>query len=101
MMSADRRGIRDKRGWRRDAEVGPPDGAPWYVDHMMFLGYNISIAGPLRGLFDGAGPDPGLLQMHLTTAASAILTGFAFGCFYSLWGFPLSSWLIDRRNAAK
>src|SRR5260370_37496547 len=41
--------------------------------------------------------DPIRVELHLTDRGVAILTGFAFGLFYVVLGFPLS-WLIDRKN---
>jgi MFS family permease len=66
----------------------------WYVLVMMCLVYTLSIAD--RYVVSTV-LDPIRLELHLTDAGVAWLTGAAFGLFYVVLGFPLS-WLIDRRN---
>jgi MFS family permease len=66
----------------------------WYVLIMMCLVYTLSIAD--RYVVSTV-LDPIRLELHLTDRGVAILTGFAFGLFYVVLGFPLS-WLIDRKN---
>jgi MFS family permease len=66
----------------------------WYVLIMMCLVYTLSIAD--RYVVSTV-LDPIRLELHLTDKGVALLTGFAFGLFYVILGFPLS-WLIDRYN---
>jgi predicted MFS family arabinose efflux permease len=66
----------------------------WYVLIIMCLVYTLSIAD--RYVVSTV-LDPIRLELHLTDRGVAILTGFAFGLFYVVLGFPLS-WLIDRKN---
>ena len=66
----------------------------WYVLIMMCLVYTLSIAD--RYVVSTV-LDPIRIELHLTDRGVAILTGFAFGLFYVVLGFPLS-WLIDRKN---
>jgi predicted MFS family arabinose efflux permease len=66
----------------------------WYVLIMMCLVYTLSIAD--RYVVSTV-LDPIRVELHLTDRGVAILTGFAFGLFYVVLGFPLS-WLIDRKN---
>jgi len=68
--------------------------ARWYVLIMMCLVYTLSIAD--RYVVSTV-LDPIRLELHLTDSGVALLTGFAFGLFYVILGFPLS-WLIDRKN---
>ena len=69
----------------------------WYVLIMMCLVYTMSIAD--RYVVSTV-LDPIRIELHLTDFSVAILTGFAFGVFYVILGFPLS-WLIDRYNRRK
>jgi MFS family permease len=69
----------------------------WYVLIMMCLVYTMSIAD--RYVVSTV-LDPIRIDLHLTDFSVAILTGFAFGVFYVILGFPLS-WLIDRYNRRK
>src|SRR5579864_1317846 len=66
----------------------------WYVLIMMCLVYTLSIAD--RYVVSTV-LDPIRIELHLSNAGVAWLTGAAFGVFYILLGFPLS-WLIDRYN---
>ena len=66
----------------------------WYVLIMMCLVYTLSIAD--RYVVSTV-LDPIRVELHLTDRGVAMLTGFAFGLFYVVLGFPLS-WLIDRKN---
>jgi MFS family permease len=66
----------------------------WYVLIMMCLVYTLSIAD--RYVVSTV-LDPIRHDLHLTDFGVALLTGFAFGLFYVVLGFPLS-WLIDRKN---
>jgi predicted MFS family arabinose efflux permease len=66
----------------------------WYVLIMMCLVYTLSIAD--RYVVSTV-LEPIRIELHLTNFGVALLTGFAFGLFYVVLGFPLS-WLIDRRN---
>src|ERR1700737_3683176 len=66
----------------------------WYVLIMVCLVYTLSIAD--RYVVSTV-LDPIRIELHLTDRGVAILTGFAFGLFYVVLGFPLS-WLIDRKN---
>jgi MFS family permease len=66
----------------------------WYVLIMMCLVYTLSIAD--RYVVSTV-LDPIRIELHLTDAGVAWLTGAAFGLFYVVLGFPLS-WLIDRRS---
>jgi MFS family permease len=66
----------------------------WYVLIMMCLVYTLSIAD--RYVVSTV-LDPIRIELHLTDAGVAWLTGTAFGLFYVVLGFPLS-WLIDRRS---
>src|SRR5262249_41715720 len=66
----------------------------WYVLIMMCLVYTLSIAD--RYVVSTV-LDPIRIELHLTDAGVAWLTGVAFGLFYVVLGFPLS-WLIDRKN---
>jgi predicted MFS family arabinose efflux permease len=66
----------------------------WYVLIMMCMVYTLSIAD--RYVVSTV-LEPIRLELHLTNFGVSILTGFAFGLFYILLGFPLS-WLIDRYN---
>ncbi len=66
----------------------------WYVLIMMCLVYTLSIAD--RYVVSTV-LDPIRIELHLTDSGVALLTGFAFGLFYVILGFPLS-WLIDRRS---
>jgi predicted MFS family arabinose efflux permease len=69
----------------------------WYVLIMMCLVYTMSIAD--RYVVSTV-LDPIRHDLHLTDFGVALLTGFAFGLFYVVLGFPLS-WLIDRYNRRK
>ena len=69
----------------------------WYVLIMMCLVYTLSIAD--RYVVSTV-LDPIRVELHLTDKGVALLTGFAFGLFYVILGFPLS-WLIDRYNRRK
>jgi predicted MFS family arabinose efflux permease len=69
----------------------------WYVLIMMCLVYTLSIAD--RYVVSTV-LEPIRLELHLTNLGVALLTGFAFGLFYIVLGFPLS-WLIDRYNRRK
>src|ERR1700739_1436562 len=69
----------------------------WYVLIMMCLVYTLSIAD--RYVVSTV-LEPIPLQLPLTNLGVALLTGFAFGLFYIVLGFPLS-WLIDRYNRRK
>ena len=69
----------------------------WYVLVMMCLVYTLSIAD--RYVVSTV-LDPIRLELHLTDSGVAMLTGFAFGLFYVVLGFPLS-YLIDRYNRRK
>jgi MFS family permease len=69
----------------------------WYVLVMMCLVYTLSIAD--RYVVSTV-LDPIRIELHLSNAGVAWLTGAAFGVFYILLGFPLS-WLIDRYNRRK
>ncbi|HEX4388720.1 MAG TPA: MFS transporter [Steroidobacteraceae bacterium] len=69
----------------------------WYVLIMMCLVYTLSIAD--RYVVSTV-LEPIRVELHLTNFGVSILTGFAFGLFYILLGFPLS-WLIDRYNRRK
>ena len=69
----------------------------WYVLIMMCMVYTLSIAD--RYVVSTV-LEPIRLELHLTNFGVSILTGFAFGLFYILLGFPLS-WLIDRYNRRK
>jgi predicted MFS family arabinose efflux permease len=66
----------------------------WYVLIMMCLVYTLSIAD--RYVVSTV-LEPIRIDLHLTDAGVAWLTGVAFGVFYVLLGFPLS-WLIDRKS---
>jgi predicted MFS family arabinose efflux permease len=66
----------------------------WYVLIMMCLVYTLSIAD--RYVVSTV-LDPIRIELHLSDAGVARLTGVAFGLFYVVLGFPLS-WLIDRKN---
>ena len=66
----------------------------WYVLIIMCLVYTLSIAD--RYVVSTV-LDPIRVELHLTDAGVAWLTGAAFGLFYVVLGFPLS-WLIDRRS---
>src|SRR5690242_16591383 len=66
----------------------------WYVLIMMCLVYTMSIAD--RYVFSTV-LEPIRIDLHLTNFGVALLTGFAFGLFYVILGFPLS-WLIDRKS---
>jgi MFS family permease len=66
----------------------------WYVLIMMCLVYTMSIAD--RYVVSTV-LEPIRLDLHLTNFGVALLTGFAFGLFYVVLGFPLS-WLIDRKS---
>ena len=66
----------------------------WYVLIMMCLVYTLSIAD--RYVVSTV-LDPIRHDLHLTDFGVALLTGFAFGLFYVVLGFPLS-WLIDRKS---
>jgi MFS family permease len=66
----------------------------WYVLIMMCLVYTLSIAD--RYVVSTV-LEPLRLELHLTDSGVAWLTGFAFGLFYVILGFPLS-WLIDRKS---
>jgi len=69
----------------------------WYVLIMMCLVYTLSIAD--RYVVSTV-LEPIRIELHLTNLGVALLTGFAFGLFYIVLGFPLS-WLIDRYNRRK
>lgn len=69
----------------------------WYVLIMMCLVYTMSIAD--RYVVSTV-LDPIRIDLHLTDFTVALLTGFAFGVFYVILGFPLS-WMIDRGNRRK
>jgi MFS family permease len=69
----------------------------WYVLIMMCLVYTLSIAD--RYVVSTV-LEPIRIELHLTDLGVALLTGFAFGVFYVILGFPLS-WLIDRYNRRK
>jgi len=69
----------------------------WYVLLMMCLVYALSIAD--RYVVTTV-LDPIRDELHLSNFGVAVLTGFAFGLFYIILGFPLS-WLIDRYNRRK
>jgi MFS family permease len=66
----------------------------WYVLIMMCLVYTLSIAD--RYVVSTV-LEPIRIDLHLTNFGVALLTGFAFGLFYVVLGFPLS-WLIDRKS---
>jgi predicted MFS family arabinose efflux permease len=66
----------------------------WYVLIMMCLVYTLSIAD--RYVVSTV-LEPIRIDLHLSDAGVAWLTGVAFGVFYVLLGFPLS-WLIDRKS---
>jgi predicted MFS family arabinose efflux permease len=66
----------------------------WYVLIMMCLVYTMSIAD--RYVVSTV-LEPIRIDLHLTNFGVALLTGFAFGLFYVVLGFPLS-WLIDRKS---
>jgi MFS family permease len=69
----------------------------WYVLIMMCLVYTLSIAD--RYVVSTV-LEPIRIELHLSNFGVSVLTGFAFGLFYILLGFPLS-WLIDRYNRRK
>jgi predicted MFS family arabinose efflux permease len=69
----------------------------WYVLIIMCLVYTLSIAD--RYVVSTV-LEPIRIELHLTDLGVALLTGFAFGVFYVVLGFPLS-WLIDRYNRRK
>lgn len=69
-------------------------GERWYVLIMMCLVYTLSIAD--RYVVSTV-LEPIRIDLHLTNFGVALLTGFAFGLFYVVLGFPLS-WLIDRKS---
>ena len=64
----------------------------WYVLIMMCLVYTLSIAD--RYVVSTV-LDPIRLELHLSDAGIAWLTGVALAFFYVILGFPLS-WLIVR-----
>jgi MFS family permease len=66
----------------------------WYVLIMMCLVYTLSIAD--RYVVSTV-LEPIRIDLHLSNLGVALLTGFAFGLFYVVLGFPLS-WLIDRKS---
>lgn len=66
----------------------------WYVLGMMCLVYTLSIADRY---VTSTVLEPIRLELKLSDAGIALLTGPALAWFYVLMGFPLS-WLIDRRN---
>jgi MFS family permease len=83
------------------AAVEPPPGVQsaslaerWYVLSMMCLVYTLSIAD--RYVVSTV-LEPIRIDLHLSNFGVAVLTGFAFGLFYVVLGFPLS-WLIDRKS---
>ncbi len=57
----------------------------WYVLIMMCLVYTLSIAD--RYVVSTV-LDPIRIELHLTDSGVALLTGFAFGLFYVVLGFP-------------
>jgi len=69
----------------------------WYVLIVMCLVYTLSIAD--RYVVSTV-LEPIRIELHLTDLGVALLTGFAFGVFYVILGFPLA-WLIDRYNRRK
>ena len=71
--------------------------ARWYVLIMMCLVYTLSIAD--RYVVSTV-LDPIRIELHLSDAGVAWLTGAAFGLFYVVLGFPLS-YLLDRYNRRK
>ena len=77
-----------------EAGSSPSLAARWYVLVMMCLVYTLSIAD--RYVVSTV-LDPIRVELRLTDAGVAWLTGAAFGVFYVILGFPLS-WLIDRKN---
>ena len=66
----------------------------WYVLIMMCLVYTLSIAD--RYVVSTV-LDPIRIELHLSDAGIAWLTGVALAFFYVILGFPLS-WLIDRKS---
>lgn len=93
-MSESRSGISQAALPAESAGEAPGLVARWYVLIMMCLVYTLSIAD--RYVVSTV-LDPIRIELHLTDAGVAWLTGAAFGLFYVLLGFPLS-WLIDRRS---
>ena len=84
-----------------DLGVAPAQSASfverWYVLIMMCLVYTLSIAD--RYVVSTV-LDPIRLELHLSDAGIAWLTGVALAFFYVILGFPLS-WLIDRKSRRK
>jgi len=66
----------------------------WYVLIMMCLVYTLSIAD--RYVVSTV-LEPMRLELHLSDAGIAFLTGVSLALFYVAFGFPLS-WLIDRKS---
>ena len=64
----------------------------WYVASMMCLVYTLSISDRYS---ISTVLEPIRLQLHLSDANVAFLTGVSLALFYVFFGFPLS-WLIDR-----
>ncbi|MGH8291569.1 MAG: MFS transporter [Steroidobacteraceae bacterium] len=65
----------------------------WYVASMMYLVYTLSISD--RSISTVL--EPIRLDLNLSDANIAFLTGVSLAIFYIIFGFPLSS-LIDRRS---
>ncbi len=74
--------------------ASPSAVARWYVLIMMSLVYTLSIAD--RYVVSTV-LEPIRLELHLTDAGVARLTGVWLALFYVVCGFPLS-WLIDRKS---
>jgi MFS family permease len=66
----------------------------WYVAIMMCLVYTLSISDRYS---ISTVLEPIRLELHLSDANIAFLTGVSLAIFYVTFGFPLS-WLIDRRS---
>ncbi|HVW69631.1 MAG TPA: MFS transporter [Steroidobacteraceae bacterium] len=68
--------------------------ARWYVLIMMCLVYTLSIADRYTV---STVLEPMRIDLHLSDAGIAFLTGVSLALFYVLFGFPIS-WLTDRKN---
>jgi MFS family permease len=66
----------------------------WYVAVMMCLVYTLSISDRYS---ISTVLEPIRIELHLSDANIAFLTGVSLAIFYVTFGFPLS-WLIDRRS---
>jgi predicted MFS family arabinose efflux permease len=81
-------------GVRNAARGEAAPGVAWYVLILMCLVYTLSIAD--RYMITQV-LEPIRLELKLTDAGVARLTGLSLAFFYVIMGFPLS-WLIDRSN---